>query len=412
MIRKSEREALKERRRSGEFKQDKKDARAAGLSRGEARRRAKRLSRVQALADRKAMRSDMAAKRKEDASVNKMFADRRRMEAKRGGQKLAYEGKSKPIKSMADVAPGGVPSRKMKSGDKVSQERIKTGLGKGMYKIVGADGYVRYSKSKPAMYGAKVKAVKKAKNGGKITDPPTKKKTKSGQLNPSSSDKKMKKTVKDVPKTKNSFGLDSGPFRPSKSRTSEYIALTSNPPKYRNLKTGKVISESEYYKVTGKIKKEGGLRKLKNGGALKSVPSKAKGLSKLPKGVRNKMGYMKDGGKVGSKMKSIQSKIDSIKKKKEGLISTASNYQKKTGKVFSDFGQADEIRGMESQIAKLESQLKELKGSGSGSIKKMKDGGKVVKRGMETRPAKPFRTMKEIKERRDEEKKTRRLIKK
>tara|TARA_R110000765_G_scaffold43186_2_gene90675 strand:- start:420 stop:1565 length:1146 start_codon:yes stop_codon:yes gene_type:complete len=375
IIRKSEREALKERRRSGEFKQDKKDARAAGLSRGDARKRAKRLSRVQALSKRKGMRADMAAKRGEDASVNKMFADRRRMEAKRGGQKLAYESKSaaSPAKQR-EMAPGGVPTRKIKSGDKVSKERIKVGLGKGMYKIVGADGYVRYSKSKPAMYGAKVKA-----------------------------------------------------------------------------------------------------KKAEKGAALKSVPSKSKGLSKLPKGVRNKMGYMQDGGKVGSKMKSIQSKIDSIKKRKEGLISTASNYQKKTGKVFGDFGQADEIRGMESQIAKLESQLKELKGSGSGSIKKMqdggkvksksfgvlksdankakkagpklenkppysrnginytwdrkqgvyvgdlgdnyavkkmKDGGKVVKRGGKERPAKPFRTMKEIKERRDEETKARRLIKK
>ena len=162
MIRKSEREALKERRRSGEFKQDKKDAQATGLSRGEARRRAKRLSRVQALADRKAMRDDMADKREEDASISKMFADRRRMEAKRGGQKLAYEGKSAASPAeQREMAPGGVPTRKMKSGDKVSKERIKTGLGKGMYKIVGADGYVRYSKSKPAMYGAKVK-VKKA----------------------------------------------------------------------------------------------------------------------------------------------------------------------------------------------------------------------------------------------------------
>ena len=91
IIRKSEREALKERRKSSEFKQDKKDARAAGLSRGEARKRAKRLSRVQALANRKGMRADMAAKREEDASVRKMFGDRRRMEAKRGGQKLAYD---------------------------------------------------------------------------------------------------------------------------------------------------------------------------------------------------------------------------------------------------------------------------------------------------------------------------------
>lgn len=44
----------------------------------------------------------------------------------------------------------------------------------------------------------------------------------------------------------------------------------------------------------------------KKGGALKSVPSKAKGLSKLPKDVRNKMGYAKHGSKVkamyGAKM--------------------------------------------------------------------------------------------------------------
>lgn len=32
--------------------------------------------------------------------------------------------------------------------------------------------------------------------------------------------------------------------------------------------------------------------------ALKKVPSDAKGLSKLPSEVRNKMGYMKEGGKV------------------------------------------------------------------------------------------------------------------
>ena len=217
MIRKSEREALKERRRSGEFKQDKKDARAAGLSRGEARRRAKRLSRVQALSKRKAMRADMAAKREEDASISKMFADRRRMEAKRGGQKLAYDVKSAASPAeQREMAPGGTPTRKMKSGDKVSKERIKKGIGKGMYKIVGADGYVRYSKSKPAMYGAKVK-VKKAEKGA----------------------------------------------------------------------------------------------------ALKSVPSDAKGLSKLPKGVRNKMGYMQDGGKVKSKSFGVL-KSDANKAKKAG----------------------------------------------------------------------------------------------
>ena len=196
IIRKSEREALKERRKSGEFKQDKKDARASGLSRGEARKRAKRLSRVQALANRKSMRADMAAKRNEDASVSKMFADRRRTEAKRGGQKLAYD-VAKPLSpaEQREMAPGGTPTKRLKGNENVSFDDKK-----GMYKITSGDGYVRYSKSKPAMYGAKVK-VKKAEKGA----------------------------------------------------------------------------------------------------SLKSVPSKAKGLSKLPKGVRNKMGYMQEGGKVKSK---------------------------------------------------------------------------------------------------------------
>ena len=36
----------------------------------------------------------------------------------------------------------------------------------------------------------------------------------------------------------------------------------------------------------------------KDGGSLKSVPAGNKGLKKLPTQVRNKMGYMKDGGKV------------------------------------------------------------------------------------------------------------------
>jgi hypothetical protein len=42
--------------------------------------------------------------------------------------------------------------------------------------------------------------------------------------------------------------------------------------------------------------------KLKHGGSLKEVPSDNKGLSKLPKKVRNKMGYMKHGGKLKDKM--------------------------------------------------------------------------------------------------------------
>ena len=45
------------------------------------------------------------------------------------------------------------------------------------------------------------------------------------------------------------------------------------------------------YKMGGRVKKKVGV-------SLKAVKPKQKGLAKLPKNVRNKMGYMKKGGKV------------------------------------------------------------------------------------------------------------------
>ena len=49
-------------------------------------------------------------------------------------------------------------------------------------------------------------------------------------------------------------------------------------------------------------KREKGRVKKKMGGSLKPVdPKTQKGLSKLPTEVRNKMGYMKKGGKVHGK---------------------------------------------------------------------------------------------------------------
>jgi len=41
-------------------------------------------------------------------------------------------------------------------------------------------------------------------------------------------------------------------------------------------------------------------KKMAAGGELKEVPEENTGLSKLPTDVRNKMGYMKDGGKVNA----------------------------------------------------------------------------------------------------------------
>jgi hypothetical protein len=57
------------------------------------------------------------------------------------------------------------------------------------------------------------------------------------------------------------------------------------------------------YKMGGRVKKMGGgmmkKRSMLKDGNLKPVdPKKQKGLSKLPKDVRNNMGFMKKGGKV------------------------------------------------------------------------------------------------------------------
>jgi hypothetical protein len=80
---------------------------------------------------------------------------------------------------------------------------------------------------------------------------------------------------------------------------------------------GKMIPKEKSNYATGKIAKmlESGKpkaskaapvkKKMKSGGSLKPVDSsKNPGLAKLPKPVRNKMGYQKDGGKVAKKAKS------------------------------------------------------------------------------------------------------------
>jgi hypothetical protein len=55
-------------------------------------------------------------------------------------------------------------------------------------------------------------------------------------------------------------------------------------------------------------KKGMGLKMANGGSALKPVPADNKGLSKLPTPVRNKMGFMKDGGMVKKRAKSKSKK--------------------------------------------------------------------------------------------------------
>jgi len=67
---------------------------------------------------------------------------------------------------------------------------------------------------------------------------------------------------------------------------------------------GRVDAEKGYTKKGKrnlKDEKKRIVRELKDGGSLKSVPAGNKGLKKLPTKVRNKMGFMKKGGRVGLK---------------------------------------------------------------------------------------------------------------
>ena len=60
------------------------------------------------------------------------------------------------------------------------------------------------------------------------------------------------------------------------------------------------------------------VRELKDGGSLKPVPAGKKGLSKLPTKVRNKMGFMKKGGRVKDKTKPKKPLSGAMKKPKPG----------------------------------------------------------------------------------------------
>ena len=64
------------------------------------------------------------------------------------------------------------------------------------------------------------------------------------------------------------------------------------------------------YKMGGRVKKMGG-------GSLKAVPAGNKGLKKLPTKVRNKMGFMEKGGRVGFSSGSKKKETRAEKKKRK-----------------------------------------------------------------------------------------------
>ena len=91
-----------------------------------------------------------------------------------------------------------------------------------------------------------------------------------------------------------------GVFGDSKKTQKKYYDSTRAASRDMN-KTGK----GKQFRDATRVDKETGQIKLKkrakkaDGGSLKPVKPSQKGLKKLPTKVRNKMGYMKKGGKVG-----------------------------------------------------------------------------------------------------------------
>ena len=72
-----------------------------------------------------------------------------------------------------------------------------------------------------------------------------------------------------------------------------------NPMKEDRAKEGK---KAQYRKMGfGKMMDKGEIKFAKGGSALKPVKPSQKGLKKLPTGVRNKMGYMKKGGRTNTR---------------------------------------------------------------------------------------------------------------
>ena len=71
---------------------------------------------------------------------------------------------------------------------------------------------------------------------------------------------------------------------------------------YRWGKTGKVYKRRIDAVKQGQAANAQGYNQYGKGGTVKAVPKGNKGLAKLPKTVRNKMGFMKKGGAV-KKMK-------------------------------------------------------------------------------------------------------------
>lgn len=137
-------------------------------------------------------------------------------------------------------------------------------------------------------------------------------------------------------------------------------------------------------------------KKFKDGGALKPVDKDTNpGLSKLPKGVRNKMGYMKNGGMAKESKEMVKKEISFMKKK--GAPASMIKHEKAEAKGMKAGGYAKggmsecktvakkEVKSHEKRMHKMAGggkagQLSKangvaVKGKSKGTMVKMKYGG-------------------------------------
>ena len=277
-------------------KEAKKELRKSGALKGLSRKDKKMAVKKAGFKKRQDMRADMKAARKEDADIRKMFADRRREEARRGGKRLAYDVERKGPNE-------GEPSEVMQ-------------------------GIRRTSGSFGSQEGKKIMS----NNERIITNREARDKAKPGEtFMMTMKDGTMKEVRK--PKVK---AVKKAPGGASMKKMPEY----------------------------------------EKGGALKSVPSDAKGLSKLPKSVRNKMGYMKNGGKVKGK-KNKMSKEKFLLKQREAFMR---NEIKESSLNPDSKKRADAKTQNQLDRAMRSNQIKKSKAMYGAKIKKAMYGAKMKKK--------------------------------
>ena len=117
-------------------------------------------------------------------------------------------------------------------------------------------------------------------------------------------------------------------------------------------------------KIRAKMEKGGMSKSYEDGGKmLKPVPANNKGLKKLPKKVRNKMGFMQDGGKIST------GKVDKFLDDKFNRKSTRSGMASRPGEAR---GMSKEMAKYMKDMAEREAQASKIKGKKKPSKTQMK----------------------------------------